>query len=315
VFFVLNVSGDGLKLLEKRRLLLLDAIGTLLAIQCSLGPSLLLVALWLLLLDLLGIRVLLDGGMGLLVNSLNAIGSDSISNVLGELTLVSILVIGLERLHVGSDVDTEDVLAVNLSLVLFLVGVVAGKAAHAVWDVQTTVGSALHGTEDLGTGRGAVEADVQVALEGAWLTIDVLNVVLGTVDILGARVDLVELELLEQTASEQETRGVGRGVVGKADLDTVAGQLVRVGSSQDDVSLNASISNLACDVFVGKSNHQTILGRVVFVFLLKNQTLAGIVVSLALSAPLELDLKSLEVSFVFNHFKICHLLFSLILPI
>jgi len=304
---VLNVSRDGLQLLEKRGLLLLDAIVTSATSQASASPSLLLVALWLLLLALLGLWVVLDGGVSLLVHGLNAISRDAIGDVLGELSLVGVVVILLQVLHVVGNVQAKNVLAENVRLELLLVGVVAWEALGAVWHVKTTVSSTLHGAKDLGTSGGTRKTDIQVALEGAWLAIDVLNVVLDAVGFLRARVHLVQVELLEKTASEQQASSVGRCVVGKTHLDAEAWQLVRIGSGQDDVSLNASIRNLACDVFVGKSNHQTVLGRVVLVLLLQNQALSGIVVSLSLSSPLELDLETLEVSFVFNNFNIGHL--------
>ena len=86
-------------------------------------------------------------------------------------------------------------------------------------------------------------------------------------------------------------------------------------------------SYLSRDISVGNSDNQSILWCIVLVFLLDNQALSGIVVSLSLckikkqkikirlelsisvfmtrgltSAPLELDLETFEVSLILDHF-------------
>lgn len=68
------------------------------------------------------------------------------------------------------------------------------------------------------------------------------------------------------------------------------------------VTFNASISNLTRDVAVAQTNNQTVLGSVVLVLILEDESLPGLVVSLSLTTPLELDLVPLEVLLVFNNF-------------
>ena len=77
-----------------------------------------------------------------------------------------------------------------------------------------------------------------------------------------------------------------------------------VGSTDDDVSLQPSVSDLAADVSVRDTDDHAVLGSVVFVLGLDDQTLPGIVVGLALAAPAELDLEPLEVSLVFDDFNV-----------
>lgn len=73
-----------------------------------------------------------------------------------------------------------------------------------------------------------------------------------------------------------------------------------VGGSQDTVSLQPGVGNLATDVLVGASDNHAVLGRVVFVLGLNDETLAGIVVCLTLATPAELDLEPLEVRLVLD---------------
>lgn len=73
-----------------------------------------------------------------------------------------------------------------------------------------------------------------------------------------------------------------------------------VGGSQDTVSLQPGVGNLATDVLVGASDNHAVLGRVVFVLGLNDETLASIVVGLTLTTPAELDLEPLEVRLAFN---------------
>ena len=53
-----------------------------------------------------------------------------------------------------------------------------------------------------------------------------------------------------------------------------------------------NINYLGCDVFVGESNNHSVFWCVVFVLLLKDQTLPGIVVSLTLLTKIKENLKN-----------------------
>lgn len=151
-----------------------------------------------------------------------------------------------------------------------------------VWDVQTTIDGSLEGTEKLGTSSGSLETNVQETLEGSWLSVDILDVVLSTSGFLDSGVDAVQLKLLEQTSGKQETSGVGGGVVGQTDLDTISWQLVGVGVADAHVTLDASIGDLACDVLVGEADDESVFWSVVLALVLDDQALTGIVVSLCL---------------------------------
>ena len=75
-----------------------------------------------------------------------------------------------------------------------------------------------------------------------------------------------------------------------------------VGSRNDAVAFDPGVGDLTADVLVGDADDHAVLGRVVLVLGLNDQLLAGIVVSLALPAPAELDLEPLEVGLVLDNF-------------
>lgn len=59
---------------------------------------------------------------------------------------------------------------------------------------------------------------------------------------------------------------------------------------------------LAYDIFVGKPDNQSELGRVVLVLVLNSQSLPGVVIGFSLTTPLEFNLETLEVLLVFHNF-------------
>lgn len=98
--------------------------------------------------------------------------------------------------------------------------VVAGEAALAVGDVETTVDGTLEDTEDARTSGGADETNIEESGEGLGAIGELLNVVELTIDLSLALVLVVEVELLEQAAGSEETDSVAGGKVGVADLSS-----------------------------------------------------------------------------------------------
>lgn len=121
--------------------------------------------------------------------------------------------------------------------------------------------------------------------DGVVLTVDV-----GVAGVLG-----VQSELLQHTAGNQQTSGVGSGVVGVSDGEAIAGQLVAIGSSQDEVSLDLGIDDLADGVLVCETDHQSVLVGSKLSLILDDQGITSAVVSLALSPATVLNLVSGEV--------------------
>jgi len=243
-------------------------------------------------------RVLPDLGVGGLVDLLERVGLNAVLGVLGELVTETLLIIVHQSLHVLGDVATEDVLAESLGIELLGLHVVTGESAFGMRDVETTIGSTFHGTEDTGTGRSPDKTDIEESLEGAAFAIIALGS-LGegelTIGLLDTREGLVEVELLEGAAGKEKTGGVGGSPVGKTVGDAVPLKLVGVSGHQDLVTTKLSGHDLADDVAVGEPNDKTVLGGTILVLGLGDKTTTGLVVGLTVAAALVLHLETAEV--------------------
>merc|ERR1719348_2295444 len=269
----------GLHLGQELLLLVLDLLFPGLGGELLVGPPLL--GDLLLGLGLAG-GVGADGGVGLLVHGLHAVGVNTELDVPGELLLVGLLVLLHQVVHVVGDVLSEDVLAVDVGVELAVVA------------------------ELLSAGGGAGQAHVQAGVEGSPVAL-VLNQEVVAVNLQLAGVQLVQLVLVQQPPAEQETGAVCGGVVGESDLDSVLGQLRGIGSAHHLITLKVGIGDLTCNVLVGNPDNHAVLGGVILVLVLDDKTFAGIVVGLALAPPPELDLEPLEVSLVLDNLDKDHL--------
>ena len=223
-----------------------------------------------------------DGVVGLLVHLLQIIRLNTGGDELGELLLVLVIVFLLEVAHVVGNMATIDVRAQNLGIQLLSLGIITREALLTVGDEETTIGGSLHGSEDTRTSRGALETRIQEALEGTGSILNSLGHGNGAIGLGHTLVLVSKAELGEDTASDQETSGVGSSPVGQTTLDTVLGELVSVGRGKNKVTLELGIDNLADNILVGEADNKTVLGRVVLVLGLDNKTLASVVISLAL---------------------------------
>lgn len=234
-----------------------------------------------------------DGLVGLEVLVFNVTSVDLLLDVLGELGAVALLIIIGKVLHVLSDVTTGDVLAEGLGVELLGLDVVSGETVLGVGDEDTTVGGTLHGTEDTGTGGGTDKTNVKEGLEGtagALVGLDGLSELVLTVGFLDTSELLVKAELLEDTAGEEQTGGVGGSPVGQTLGETVALEFVGVGAGQDLVARDLRVDDLSDDIAVGETDDHAVLGRAVLVLGLGDQALTGIVVGLTLTATAVLSL-------------------------
>ena len=78
-------------------------------------------------------------------------------------------------------------------------------------------------------------------------------------------------------------------------LDSISWKFVRVCGSEDDISLKGGRDDLADDVFVGESDHKSVLWGVVLGLVLGHQSLSGVVVGFSLSSSSEGGLVSGQV--------------------
>lgn len=226
--------------------------------------------------------VLADSFMGLGVHGFHALVSNTSLDEAAELFLVTLSILLLKLTHIIGNIETENVLAENFSIEGILLSVETGETSLAVGNVKTTVNGTLHGSKDLGTSRGAGQTRIKESLEGT-----------GT--ILLTEFGLINTKVNKDTAGNEETSAVSSGKVGKTNLDTEMGQLVGISRGENKVTLNLGVDDLADDVLVGETDDEAVLGGVVLVLVLDNKALAGIVVSLSLTATTVLDLEAFEV--------------------
>lgn len=155
--------------------------------------------------------VLTDGGMSVLVDLLDVLRANTVSEVGGELLLEALIIFLLEGLHVLSDVSTVDVLLEGLVVELLGFRVVAGESLIGVGDEDSTIAGTLEGTEETGAGGGPLETDVEVGLEGTGsiLLIESLGEGEGAIGLGNTLVLVGKAELGKGAASGKETSCVG----------------------------------------------------------------------------------------------------------
>lgn len=134
-----------------------------------------------------------------LFNSLGLIGLKALIP-LGELLVIILLALLLKAYHVLINVDTEDSFSMHLSIigdVLLTIHGISGEPVSAMGNIDSSVASTLHGTEDLVTGGGIDQSDIKDGLEGPPIGIRIFTYTeVFTINGSLARVDGVHLELL-----------------------------------------------------------------------------------------------------------------------
>jgi len=99
--------------------------------------------------------------------------------------------------HVVGNVDTEDVLAVNVGVEVLRLVIVAGETLGGVGDVDSAVHGSLHGAKNSGTSGGPSKASVQAGAEGSGAVGGVLHHEVVTVNFGLTLVDAIQVQLLK----------------------------------------------------------------------------------------------------------------------
>jgi len=194
----------------------------------------------------------------------------------------------LELVVVCLDVATEDVLSVFFGVegllgfllvddLTTLVGddlslgdVRAGESLLLVGDVETTIGSTLHGSEDTVSSGGADETDIEVSLEWASLLHVVTDGVVRTVNLLVALVHVSETLVSQESTGAEKASAVSGSVVGVTSFESVSLKLSRVSSGDALISLKSVVDNLGDYAFVGAADAESVLTGLVLVLLLED---------------------------------------------
>lgn len=97
-----------------------------------------------------------------------------------------------------------------------------------MWNVDTTISDTLHDGEDLSASASTSQTNIENGSE--WILFAFrLNVVVLTIDFVGTLVEFVQIQLLQVTASQQQSSAIGSSVVGQTNLDSIAWQFMGVG--------------------------------------------------------------------------------------
>jgi len=221
--------------------------------------------------DVLDITDLLGGSwlstdslVAISVHLLHVIRVDTVLDVSGEDLLILLLILLFKRIHVLTNVASEDTLLVEISIVLALVALtlrplVAREALLAVRNVQATVSGTLEDTEDLGSCGSWLEANIQNSLEWAcsfgFLLDEFIHFVIHlTVDLGGTLEFVGEANLLENTAGEQQASAIRGRVVLQADLDAVLGKFGGISVHDDTVTSDGGVGDLCDATLVGETS-------------------------------------------------------------
>jgi len=173
---LISLFGAGIgsdHLLDKCRLLLLDAVVAIVSLATNIVEALHLLALfgsrlllWLLLWN--EVRISANGLVSLFVHRFDHVSRNAELDVLRELALVSVIVIALESTHVCGDVLAKDAVTMCLAIVALLFLVVTWEALGGVRNVETSIEGALEHGKLFCTCCCPLDTNVQAAAESSW---------------------------------------------------------------------------------------------------------------------------------------------------
>jgi hypothetical protein len=106
---------------------------------------------------------------------------------------------------------------------------------------------------------------------------------------------ICEFDVGQETTGTQETGAVRGRVVLQTGHDAILSKFRRVSAAQNFVTSHGGADHLTCNELVGEAYNEAEARRVVFVFRLHNQSLAGTVVSFAFATTAEFGLVPLVV--------------------
>mmetsp|Transcript_28688 Transcript_28688/g.61177 ORF Transcript_28688/g.61177 Transcript_28688/m.61177 type:complete len:241 (+) Transcript_28688:245-967(+) len=240
--------------------------------------------------------------MDTFVQLFKTISLNFVLKVGSELFLVLGVILLLEVFHVLTDMSSEDALTVHISIVILGITIVTRETLLRVRDVKSTIGGTLQGTEDTASSGSGLATNIQKGTEGTLVFVDLVDVVSGlsnlggdniSINLVITFVNIIQTNLLEETTSTEQSSAVSSGVVLKSNIQAVTRELGRGSRSEDAISINEGVSNLADDLTVGETDDDTVLGRLVLVLCLAAKSLTLTVVGLSLATTTEFDLEAL----------------------
>jgi len=284
--------------------LLSDLVLSLSKVQLGLGPSLLSSGFG------LGSRLVgrvgSDGLVYLGPSSFKRVGIELVLGVLGEELIIFGRILSFNSSHVVFNVSSEDVLSQNFSVKFVALFIISNESRLAVGDLNSSISSSLKDGKDLASSGGSSKSNIQKSKEWSGSVSKWLNVVVLSVDGGVSLILISKVQFGESSSGEQQSNSISGSVVGKANRHSKFGQLMGISSSQNVISVDFGVDNLSNDVLVGETGNKSVLGAIVLVLVLDDQSLTGIVISLSLSSSTPFDLVSLEVWLVLLNFDERH---------
>lgn len=211
-------------------------------------------------------EILLDSFENLLHKLLNSLDLVVFKALvpLGKLSVVSLLRLGLELLHVLINMGSEDSVPVGLGLVGLLLGItVFGETwelLNRVRNVKTSVSGSLENTEDSVSDGWSDESDVKDAGEGSSVSdLGSRNIIVISIDLLVTLIGLVQLERSEDSSGKEQSSSIRSRVVGKTSSQTELLELLRGGLGKDLVSLKGGVDDLGDDLGIGEPGDKSVL--------------------------------------------------------
>lgn len=178
----------------------------------------------------------------------------------------------LEVFHVVVNMGSENSLSVDSGIVgFFFVGVLGetGESLGVVRDVHASINGSFQGSEDSVTGGGGNETDIEDGLERlSSVTVVVIDGVVFTINLGLSFVVFVKTQFVQKSSGAQKTSGVASSVVSQTLVDSVFLEFRRLSFANDFVTLESGIDDLANNLVGGNTGDKSILGGVVFIFVL-----------------------------------------------
>ena len=139
-----------------------------------------------------------------------------------------------------------------------------------------------------------METDIEESLEwSSALTIVTLSSfgkLVLSICLLDTREVFIQAKFLENPTGNEKTSAVCGSPVGKTVLNAVGLELVGVGSAEDLVASDLGGDDLHDNIAVGEADDETVLGRIVLVLGLGDETLSCVVIGLSDTTALVLSL-------------------------
>mmetsp|Transcript_121049 Transcript_121049/g.189905 ORF Transcript_121049/g.189905 Transcript_121049/m.189905 type:complete len:258 (+) Transcript_121049:262-1035(+) len=221
------------------------------------------------------------------------------SNEFREVSLIFRWIFFLHHLHVLLDVIAQDTVLVSLSVVLrigalLLCRFVSREILRVVRNVQPSIHCSLECSPHASAHTRASDTDVKDTLQGALISLLILNVKFFSIGLLLPFEGIIETELLQGAPCDEQSSRIRCCIVLVAARNAKLLQLSGCSLRYNFISSNRRVGDLANDLSVREADNKTVLLVVVLVLVLANHLSASLEIRLAFATTTLLHLESLK---------------------